>query len=115
MIEKWPCALPLELSNAPTLVTKEAKEAHAKTRLLDTHLANIKRLTCKILARSSLILQESCKNLARVRRLSCNNLARVRRLSCKILAYPTAILQDLVRWCVTLQDSCKILQTSRRY
>ena len=114
-------ALPLELSNAPTLVIKEAKKARAqaKTRFPDAHFAGALQEFVAYLARP---LQKSDAYLARFLQEFDACLAIIlqdRRLSCKILAYPTAILQDLerilqvlARWCVILQDSCKILARS---
>ena len=75
-----------------SLISKEAKEAHAAAKarfrrfLQDGYLARVLqdgRLSCKTLANRTVILQD---------------LAR--------------ILQDLARWCVILQDSCKNLARS---
>ena len=99
-------AFPLELMNAPTLVIKEAKKARAqaKTRFPYAHFARAlqefvaclartlqsRRLSCKILAYSTAILQESYKIHAYLARF-----LHIRRLSCKILQESCKILQDV--------------------
>ena len=119
-------------SNAPTLDSKEAKKARAqaKTKFPDAHFARVLQEFVAYLARPlqksdaylARFLQDFDAYLARILQEFDAYLARIlqdRRLSCKILAYPTAILQDLARilqdlarWCVILQDSCKILARS---
>ena len=125
-------ALPLELSNAPILVIKEAKKARAqaKTKFPNAHFARVLQEFVSYLARPlqksdaylARFLQDFDAYLERIVQEFDAYLARIlqdRCLSCKILAYPTAILQDLARilqdlarWCVILQDSCKILARS---
>ena len=128
-------ALPLELSNAPTLVIKEAEKARAqaKTRFPDAHYCRASQEFVAYLARPlqnsdaylARFLQELDAYLARILQKFDAYLAGIlkdRRLSCKIFAYPTAILQDLARsgkmvrnLTRLLQDSCKIMQDCRRH
>ena len=128
----WSGALLQEKSNAPTLVIKEAKKARAqaKIRFPDTHFARALQESVSYLARPlqkldahlASFLQKFDAYLAGILQGFDAHLARIlqdRRLSCKILAYATAILQDLARilqdlaiWRVILQDSCEIFARS---
>ena len=125
-------ALLLELSNAPTVVIKGAKKAHAeaRTRVPDADFSNIRRLSCKIFTRSTLILEESCKSSTLILQRSYKSSTLILQESYKTDSYPARFLhirrlisdgkilhirlQDLARWCVTFKTPARFVQDLAR-